>query len=361
MRDALSNMEKSALARTPSFHAPPIEDFHKTLAKVGLSASSLPLAACAVAVLTYVTCIILTAALGTYTGGLRMPYFSDTGREGAGYWVFAVGLCLAAALNLGTHAAVWNWIIKPQLDATLPPPSLDWTPTKGSTRLRSAAVAGPHLSAASAPFLAILAIFDTSRWPHTHALSAYCFFGLNFVGCWAYVVTFWRILRMEPAVAFAACRRRKLALACVFTVAFFLYLPVGLAVNCAFVRLSVARCVGEGVGTVAWCGARRLSNDPADAADYARTVLWDYSGCVGTNEMRSGAQFVCIVALLLFSADFSLDFSRLDGHAHDQEAEPGAVRARPRPPPAATSFTQGSAIISGRVAARGGGGSKYVI
>ena len=36
------------------------------------------LAACAVAVLTYVTCIILTAALGTYTGGLRMPYFSDT-------------------------------------------------------------------------------------------------------------------------------------------------------------------------------------------------------------------------------------------------------------------------------------------
>ena len=74
MRDALSNMEKSALARTPSFHAPPIEDFHKTLAKVGLSASSLPLASCAVAVLTYVTCIILTAALGTYTGGLRMPW-----------------------------------------------------------------------------------------------------------------------------------------------------------------------------------------------------------------------------------------------------------------------------------------------
>ena len=111
---------------------PVMQDLHKALALLGLSATSLPLAACSVAVFTYVVCIILAASLGTYTGGLDMPYFSDTGRDAPAYWVFAIGLTLSALLYGTTHIAVWSWIIKPQVDATLPPRSLHWTPSRSA-------------------------------------------------------------------------------------------------------------------------------------------------------------------------------------------------------------------------------------
>ena len=320
---------------------------HKGLTALGLSAASLPLTACGVTTFTYVLCIILSASLGTYTGGLDMPYFSDTGRDAPAYWCFATGLTLGAMLYGTTHVAVWFWIVKPQVDATLPPRSLHWTPSRSAARLRAAAVAGPQLCGWSAPFLSILAIFDTAEWAGIHLLAAYVFFLLNVVGVWAYTITWRRVLRMEPEETFAACQRRKLGLALAFSVAFVVYLPVGLVVNCAFVRLTYAKCVVEGLG-VSYCDARRLSSNPA-SADYALTVLWDYSDCVGTNEMRAGAQFCCIVLLLLFTASFSLDFSRLHGHMPQQALEAGSIRERPTPPPAPT-YTQGTAITSGRAA-----------
>lgn len=39
--------------------------------------------------LSYCLCIVITVAEGTYIGGLTFPYFSDTGREGTSYFVFA--------------------------------------------------------------------------------------------------------------------------------------------------------------------------------------------------------------------------------------------------------------------------------
>eukprot|EP00662_Eupelagonemidae_sp_cell21_P007443 gene7443-20680_t len=82
-----------------------------------------------------------------------------------------------------------------------------------------------------------------------------------------------------------------------------LYIPVGLAVNCEWRRLSMDDCVGrEGLGE-AYCSSLRRDSHPDE------THLWDYSRCRGTNTMRSTAQFGCILLLHIAMGTFYLDFS----------------------------------------------------
>jgi hypothetical protein len=104
------------------------------------------------------------------------------------------------------------------------------------------------------------------------------------------------------AARFARSHSAKTILSRVFYFAFCLYLPVGIAVNCAFIRLPMADCVGDLNLGQAYC-AERVHPTNANW-----TVLWDYSPCVGTNTMRSVSQFFSICALLLFNASFVLDF-----------------------------------------------------
>ncbi|KNC54744.1 uncharacterized protein AMSG_01595, partial [Thecamonas trahens ATCC 50062] len=52
----------------------------------------------AVAATTFVTCFAVSAAGGTWWGGLTWPYISDTGREPPEAYVFGVGLTLASLL-----------------------------------------------------------------------------------------------------------------------------------------------------------------------------------------------------------------------------------------------------------------------
>lgn len=55
-----------------------------------------PVVASGTVVITLVACLIIAKANNIYTGGLTWPYFSDLGRDSPGYYVFCVGLTIAA-------------------------------------------------------------------------------------------------------------------------------------------------------------------------------------------------------------------------------------------------------------------------
>ncbi|KAF4142106.1 Frag1/DRAM/Sfk1 family, partial [Phytophthora infestans] len=55
-----------------------------------------PVVASGTVVITLVACLIIAKANNIYTGGLTWPYFSDLGRDSPGYYVFCVGLAIAA-------------------------------------------------------------------------------------------------------------------------------------------------------------------------------------------------------------------------------------------------------------------------
>ena len=62
--------------------------------------SKMAVAACAVAIFTYIVCIIITVSNGTYIGGIPWPYFSDTGRDVPAYFLFAIGLTVVCLLYI---------------------------------------------------------------------------------------------------------------------------------------------------------------------------------------------------------------------------------------------------------------------
>ena len=66
-------------------------------------------------------------------------------------------------------------------------------------------------------------------------------------------------------------------------IGFLLYIPVGLAVNCEFERLTSADCVGRERLGASYCSGMAMSGDAN------LTYLWDYTECVGTNTMRSAS------------------------------------------------------------------------
>jgi len=270
--------------------------------------AQLPLVACVITVSTYLFCIIFAVAKGTYIGSIPFPYFSDTGRDPPAYFVFATFLTIVALIFLPVQYFMHFAVLQPAIAAL------------GDTQrfMKCEAVAGSLFGVLSAPFLAILSIFDTAFHADLHLYSAYLFFILNVISIVIFDDLFRRIkngMELKADVSPNYWRRTfrtKLGVSIFFFIAFLFYIPIGLAVNCEMLRLPLSDCKGKyGLGEK-YCDDRLYKVENGTAL----TVLYDYSQgsvsvhsdkCVNLNTMRSVSQFFSIVGLLLYVATFTID------------------------------------------------------
>ena len=164
-------------------------------------------------------------------------------------------------------------------------------------------VAFAHLAALGCGLFAtlgliLLACLKTTAYPNLHAVSAYAFFGCMTLH--VLLSTFVFASRGLPS------HRLKLAVAALYSLAVIVYLPVGLAVVCPFVHLSLARCEGEAGLSPAYCGRHALG-------DGTLTEFWDYSACPAPNVMRSASQSVSVLLLLGFCLTYVADLAAGSG------------------------------------------------
>jgi hypothetical protein len=86
-----------------------------------------------------------------------------------------------------------------------------------------------------------------------------------------------------------------------------LFLPwkclVGMAINCAWMRLTVSKCVSLSYSPT-YCNQTVIN--PANATE---TILWDYSGCPGTNTLRTISQHLFIVSVFFYFISIHLDLT----------------------------------------------------
>jgi hypothetical protein len=149
--------------------------------------------------------------------------------------------------------------------------------------MMSEATAGSFVGALSSPFLAMLSIADTAFHADLHIYSAYLFFVLNVIAVVVFCDLFRRIKNAMQEQAASknevvdpfwekTYKIKKYVCVCFF-IAFLVYIPIGLAVNCTMLRLSMDDCktrynLGED-----YCNERfyKVTNGTS------LTVLFDYS------------------------------------------------------------------------------------
>jgi len=151
-----------------------------------------------------------------------------------------------------------------------------------------------------APFLAFLAIFDTCRYRQFHLISAIVFFVTGFLFMTLNTVSsraLWKqSLSSENPVRdiLGQSYKYQLGIYTFFLINFIIYLPIGLSLQCTVTKLSIAECERH-VFTPEKC------NQHADLA-LNETCFDDYSGCVGTNTMRTVTQHLTVLGILLYYA-----------------------------------------------------------
>jgi len=127
---------------------------HKTLFFAGLIS----------VVVTYFTCLTIMKAKGYFSRDILIPYFSDIGRDSPNYYIFVLGLSIAAVFNVFIP-----WII--HRECTLPK-----LREVGQKKLFWLARAVLLFSALSCPFLPMIAIFPVNSHPDFHVLMAKGYF-----------------------------------------------------------------------------------------------------------------------------------------------------------------------------------------
>jgi len=272
-------------------------------------------------VCTYLFCIIYAVAEKTYIGSIPFPYFSDTGRDEPAYYVFAFFLTCTAIVFIPVHYYLHFACLKPAIAA------VDKT-KKGGCCLQCEAIAGSLFGVLSAPFLAILSIWDTAFHANVHLYSAYLFFILNVISIILLTDLFRRLKAGETSNSsyWKKTFNLKLGVAIFFFIAFLVYIPIGLSVNCEMLRLSMADCKGKYDLGDAYCEKRLFKDTKDDPTPLS--VLYDYSllrqspsvysdKCVDLNTMRSVSQFFSIVGLLLYIATFTIDLKQASKTGED--------------------------------------------
>ncbi|TYZ68310.1 hypothetical protein PybrP1_006207 [[Pythium] brassicae (nom. inval.)] len=259
-----------------------------------------PTVASGVVVVTLVTCLIITKSKHIYTGGLKWPYFSDMGRDAPAYYVFCVGLSLAAVMLACTWAFNYQFqravLSRPIQLGEIKRRTLRWATT--CAVLGMASVVG----------LPVLAFFSTSSYPSLHNNAAYWFFLLETV---AVLTNLLPAGSTAPSVddteRFERLRRTsriQLVFAGLFFVAFLIYLPIGLAIIDDFKHLTIAECLERDLGTE-YCTVTMKRNA-------TETKLWNYEDDFTRSQLRAGAQLGCILTLVGYSLSFL---------SHDYEGE----------------------------------------
>ncbi|KAF0687013.1 Aste57867_21233 [Aphanomyces stellatus] len=265
---------------------------------------------------TLITCIIITKVNDTYVGTLSWPYFSDMGRgmfflvsssrvlttsppDVPAAYVFAIGLCLTAIFLALT------WFFNYTYQKTV----LAHPSTKGasSAALPRCSLAVCIMGMISTIGLPILSIYRVSfAHPEIHNYAAYFFFVFQAAAVLLNTYVTRRLLVIHqsldadaPPFKLDSLRRAwrfQIAFAVAFSIAFLLYIPVGLAIVCDWARLTIQKCIENGLG-VDYCQQTIRLDD-------VNTKLYDYGNCWGINQMRAAAQLACILTLVGYAFSF---------------------------------------------------------
>ena len=232
-------------------------------------------------VISYVTCIIIAKKRDTYVGGIAFPYFSDIGRDKPAYYVFASLNTIASVLMFGFMLLQYYY-----LKAWFSMTGANW-----QCRGISALVCGLLAPIGSI----LLSLFTTNEHADLHLYSAYAFFVFILVYC---ILTI--TLMATLAKSFEAQKKMmvpRYIVVAMLAVGVVIYLPIGLAVNCSFERLTVQKCLT--IESPDFCEDHYMHGN--------LTNVYDYTNCPETNTMRSSSQFVSIVSIMLFVALHALD------------------------------------------------------
>ena len=266
----------------------------------------------------------LAARPSYYTGGIALPYISDTWRDAPNYYLGLVGGIICGACLLVQHAYL----------------NVRIAFACGDKRASILWLTASALGALSCIGLLGLTIFSTTAFPDLHQYSAYLFFVLQAIALPLFTAAaalpgdmlkrasirgghahFGAMTKPADTSAYGGAAgaasagkiycpscffQLKLGSTILFWLSFIVYLPVGIAIVCTWYRVPLDKCKGElGLGD-AYCDALVLPADynGTDCADGPCTQLWEYDGCPAINEMRAACQLVCVLALLFFHWSF---------------------------------------------------------
>ncbi|ETV66180.1 hypothetical protein, variant 3 [Aphanomyces astaci] len=170
---------------------------------------------------------------------------------------------------------------------------------KATPSLLRCSFAASTMGAVATIGLPILSIYRVSYdHPEIHNYAAYFFFVFQAAAVFLNTYVTRRILHTSPTPKiFRTTWRIQVVFASLFLIAFILYIPVGLAIVCPFERLTVVKCLTEGLGTD-YCAT-------TIGFDATYTKLYDYSNCGAINQLRSAAQLVCILTLVGYALSFA--------------------------------------------------------
>jgi len=215
-----------------------------------------------IAIVNFFLCIIITKATDVDTGGLDFPYISDTGREGAAYFVFMILTIISFPFQIVTYTLNHHRlnVLRNKVTAGT-----------GFNIARWAALCWGVIGSVG---LVLLTSVNTLMDADLHLYSAYvCVVGITLFMC----ITTSLIARARALAADDVREQlvpRKLWLVksvvtCFASFFFVIYLPVGLAILCEW------------------------DQDPV-------TKLYDYRNCLETHKLRASCQHLFVWTTLFY-------------------------------------------------------------
>jgi len=257
-----------------------------------------PISAFAITGTAYIYCIGYALYNDIYIGGIKWPFFSDTGRDKPNYYVFATALSISGFLLMITYYYMYRLIKE-----------LNVTNDKGdkaiSKKLLIYSYLGTFFGFFIGPFMAMTGIFDDVHSPDKHFIGAYGTFATMLLNMIFYTTSFYMLSKSQPEnkkLKFSS--NIKLFLMAILAIGFILYVPVGEFLRCPPRRLSYDECVNEQNLGVAYCQDLRIPNHPEN------TYLWDYTTCTWAYSMSAILQCICVVTGYLYVGSLYLDLDK---------------------------------------------------
>ncbi|GLE04884.1 hypothetical protein PINS_up013865 [Pythium insidiosum] len=298
-----------------------------------------PIAALLVSVSTLVTCVIIAKTSNVYLSGLYWPFFSYTGRDKPAYYVFCTGLTITALLLIAT------WTFNYQFQRA----ALEKSKLGGAHVQRHITMAKiTRFAGGISVFgLSLLAFFDTGKWPLTHQLAAYWFFGWEVVATILNTFVSKRIfdlastaeatsassyIILEAGGSKTAARthesrvqkrgwtfRIQRALNVVFFVAFVLYIPYNIVSPSHCPKLTIQECLDRNLGEH-YCQVEWRHNE-------LETKLPNCTDDLVKVQIRALAQLTCVLTMIGYCVTF------IKHDYEDVETEHDAVEVTPTTQP----------------------------
>jgi len=226
----------------------------------------IPVAGSALALVAIFVALIIAAANdGYYTGGLELPYISETWREGAGYILAVIFVSIASIKLVVVHIAMNKRLSV--LESNVPARYF-------ATGCGIIGIAG----------LFILVIVNTKMNADLHLYAAYAFFVLSILNITTITFLFHAACRRASAggdlgaqPSLTRSRNIKMFTWALIVINFIIYIPVGVSIICPWNQLPDGN--------------------------------YDYTDCLEIHAMRAATQHLCVWSMLIFYGSYYFDFA----------------------------------------------------